>query len=83
MIGNRRTERRRCRRKPVVYNGSRRGNVQDMITTDTIVLVKARTLDDLTELARLAADRLPETDPLVLALRGVIAQARTESVLED
>lgn len=53
-----------------------------MNTTDAIVLVKARTLDDLTELARLAVERLPESDPLVTALRGAIAQVRTESVAE-
>ena len=54
-----------------------------MLTADTVVLVKARTLDDLTELARLAAERLPESDPLVSALRGAIAQARTESVVDS
>ena len=49
---------------------------------DRHVIVSAGQLDDLVELASLAAQRLPETDPLTSALRGSIAQVRSESVLE-
>jgi hypothetical protein len=42
--------------------------------TDRLAIVQAKPLDDLLELTRLAADRLPSTDPLVTALKGARAQ---------
>jgi hypothetical protein len=51
-------------------------------TTDRLVLVPATALDDLLELARLASDRLPEQDPLVLPLRGSIGQVRSTALPE-
>lgn len=51
-------------------------------TTNRFALVPVDQLDDLLELARLAADRLPETDPLVTALRGSAAAVRSLAVLE-
>lgn len=52
------------------------------ISTDRLVLVPAAQLDDLLELARLLAERLPETDSLASALRGSTAQVRSVAVLE-
>lgn len=52
---------------------------------DRIVMIPARSLDDLLELARMAVDRLARLepdDPLTSALRGVIANARAGSILE-
>lgn len=46
------------------------------------VLVPATLLDDLLELARLAADRLPEDDSLASNLRGQAASVRHSAVLE-
>lgn len=47
------------------------------------VVVPAQALDDLAELARLAADRLDAQDQsLALSLRGAAAQARAQAVLE-
>ena len=51
-------------------------------TTNRFALVPATELDDLLELARLASGRLPETDPLVMALRGSAAAVRSAAVLE-
>lgn len=51
-------------------------------STDRFVLVPHRELDDLLELSRLAAERLPDTDPLASALRGSRAQVRSIAVLE-
>lgn len=51
-------------------------------TTDRLVLVRAAQLDDLLELARLAAGRLQQTDPLCLALTGAIASIRLEATVE-
>lgn len=45
-------------------------------STDRLVLVPATQLDDLLELARLGADRLPEHDPLRLSLVGSIGAVR-------
>lgn len=50
--------------------------------TERLVLVPAAHLDDVLELARLAAERLPPTDPLALALKGAVAQLRSEAVPE-
>jgi hypothetical protein len=47
-----------------------------------LVLVNARVLDDLLEMARLASERLPETDPLASSLRGSVAQVRLGAVME-
>lgn len=47
-----------------------------------LVVVNARHLDDLLEMARLAVDRLPDTDPLASHLRGAVAQVRLGAVLE-
>lgn len=47
------------------------------------VVVNAADLDDFTELARLASDRLDSLDPaLAAALRAVSAEVRTRAVLE-
>lgn len=51
-------------------------------TTDRIVFVSAKSLDDVLELSRLAAERLPQGDPLVSALRGAIANARLDAITE-
>lgn len=82
-------QRSRCRIRPVyihpVYTDVDSGTVYDMPGTDIrdkAVIVPAGSLDDLLELARLAAERLPDTDPLVSALRGRIAQVRVEALLE-
>lgn len=49
---------------------------------DRLVLVPAGALDDVLELARTLADRLPHNDPMALALRGSIGQVRAEIVME-
>ena len=46
-----------------------------------LVLVPASILDDLLELARLAADRIGE-DPLANALRGSTAEVRCSLLME-
>lgn len=51
-------------------------------TTDRLVLVPATTLDDALELARLAADRLPEHEPLRLSLIGAIGATRQAALPE-
>lgn len=51
-------------------------------STDRFALVPAGQLDDLLELSRLAVDRLPDSDPLTLALRGATSQVRSVAVLE-
>lgn len=51
-------------------------------STDRFALVPAGQLDDLLELARLAVDRLPDSDPLTTALRGSAAQIRSVAVLD-
>lgn len=51
-------------------------------TTDRLVLVPARHLDDVLELARRLSDRLDPTDPLAFALRAATAQLRSEAVPE-
>lgn len=51
-------------------------------TDGRLVVVPAARLDDLLELARLAADRLPEHDALTTALAGAAAQVRSDSILE-
>ncbi len=53
-----------------------------MKVTDRLVVVRADRLDDLCELARAAADQLPDTNPLVSALRGAVAEVRIGSVME-
>lgn len=50
--------------------------------SDSLVLVRMGHLDDLCELARAAADRLPEVDPLVTAIRGAVAQVRADAIPE-
>lgn len=51
-------------------------------SVDRWVLVPTNHLDDLLELARLSADRLPETDPLRSALIGVTGAVRVAAILE-
>lgn len=51
-------------------------------STARFALVPTRELDDLLELARLAAGRLPDSDSLGVALRGSAAQVRLVAVLE-
>lgn len=46
----------------------------DAVTLAPLVVVDARALDDLLELARLAAERLGSDDPIALALSGSRAQ---------
>jgi len=46
------------------------------------VIVDARALDDLLEVARLVADRLPGDDNLRLALNGARAQVLSGATLE-
>lgn len=46
------------------------------------LIVQARSLDDLLELARRAADRLDPSDPLTHALRGAIAQTKADLVVD-
>lgn len=54
-----------------------------MVTiTDRGVVVRARTLDDLLELVARAAERLPDTDPLTSALRGVAAEVRADAYVD-
>ena len=47
-----------------------------------LVVVNARDLDDLLELARLASERLPLGDPITTSLRGACAQVRVGAVPE-
>lgn len=48
-----------------------------------MVVVPAAAVDDLAELARLAADRLEQLDPALSgSLRGSAAQVRANTVLE-
>lgn len=50
---------------------------------DRHVVVPAWDLDDLTELARLASERLELLDPsLAMSLRGTAAEVRQRAVLE-
>jgi len=58
------------------------GPVDRFGTTDRLLLIPAAQLDDLLELARLAAARLPEYDALQLALIGAIAEVRISSAYE-
>lgn len=54
----------------------------DITYADRFALVPVTQLDDLVELARLASERLPETDPLATALRGAAGAVRFAAVLE-
>lgn len=47
-----------------------------------LLIVPARPLDDLLELARIAADRLPDHDPVASSIRGAVAQVRASLILE-
>lgn len=47
-----------------------------------LVVVNARDLDDLLELSRVAADRLPDGDSIASNLRGAAAQVRCGAVME-
>lgn len=49
---------------------------------DSLVLVSAKALDDVLELSRSLVERLDHNDPLAIALRGAIAQARADVILE-
>lgn len=51
-------------------------------TQARLVVVDAKALDEVLELARLLTERLPQTDPLTLALRGAIGQCRADALLE-
>lgn len=57
-------------------------SIRHMELQDRLVLVPAGALDDMLELARTLADRMPHDDPLALALRGSIGQVRSEIVME-
>lgn len=50
--------------------------------SDRLVVVPTAALDDLLELARLAADRMEPTDALAVHLRGAAAQVATSAVRE-
>jgi hypothetical protein len=50
--------------------------------SDRLVVISAQGLDDLLELARMAADRLPQEDALHSALIGAISQVRTSATVE-
>ena len=56
--------------------------MEGQMTADRLVLVRAAELDDLLELARLAADRLPDPDPLHAALVGSISAIRLGATIE-
>lgn len=51
-------------------------------STDRLVLVPVTQLDDLLELARLVASRVPETDPLHAALIGAVGAVRQSAIPE-
>lgn len=51
-------------------------------TLNSQVIVGAKSLDDMLELARLAAARLGDEDPLAKQIQGVTAELRTHSRLE-
>ena len=55
--------------------------MDDLTMNRPLVLVPASILDDLLELARLAADRIGE-DPLANALRGSTAEVRCSLLME-
>ena len=60
-----------------------RVRVAPMNTLDgRLLVVPARPLDDLLELARIATERLPEHDPVASSLRGAIGQVRSSLVPE-
>ena len=62
---------------------SARVRVAPMDTLDgRLLVVPARPLDDLLELARIATERLPEHDPVASSLRGAIGQVRSSLVPE-
>lgn len=71
-----RRSRRKCLR---TVNG--RGMMVDMETTDRMVVVSARQLDDLLELAGRAADRLAG-DPVGSALSGARAEVLRSATVE-
>ncbi len=52
------------------------------VTPEKLVMVSARRLDDVLELARLAVGRLPQDDPLTRALAGAVAETRLTAVVE-
>lgn len=52
------------------------------VAVGRLVVVPASLLDDLLELARLSADRLPDSDPLRSALLGSISGVRCAAILE-
>jgi hypothetical protein len=59
------------------------GKMDSMFSsTDRLVLVPMRALDDLLELARLASERLPESDVLRGALAGQAATVRAAACPE-
>lgn len=55
-----------------------------VVNTDEmpLVLVSAGLLDDLCELARMAANALPEHDPIRRELRGAISEVRARCLME-
>lgn len=58
------------------------GSVERYVTADRLVLVSAAQLDDLLELSRLAAERIPDPDPLRAALVGSISALRLSATIE-
>lgn len=76
--------RRLWARQRCLHTANRRGMMVpvDITYADRFALVPVTQLDDLVELARLASERLPETDPLATALRGAAGAVRFAAVLE-
>lgn len=74
--------RRRTRQKDVYtpFTVPYDGNMESM--TEALVLVPLQGLRELLELLSIAADRLPPTDPLTLAMRGAGAQLRSQAIPE-
>lgn len=66
----------------IVTNSDIMEAMERYVTADRLVLVPAAQLDDLLELARLAADRLPDPDPLRTALTGSISAVRQVATIE-
>ena len=75
--------RARGRRKGCLHTANGRGMIDGMYaSTDRLVLVPAAQLDDLCELARLAAERLPSSDPVRSLLGAAAAEVRYGAILE-
>ncbi len=71
---------RRCWR--IVSKSDIVERMERYVTADRLVLVPAAQLDELLELARLAAERIPDPDPLRAALVGAIGAIRQAVIVE-